>query len=338
MKNNNHALSRAYLKGWSIDGTKIFVYSLLVPREDYQLFKQESIIHVASYNKMFIRIENGEEFDDIEEYFEHEIETPSSPVLAKARNGESLSKEEIDNLVDFALLQYVRTPKFIEQSIRIYKAAATTALNDIQDKFDNIRDITEVSTREITNREDLIPKKFTVTDIPCEDGKKIVQIETIAGKQSYLWSALYILSIRERFKKHYWSLLKVHSSVTLPTSDVPVILLRYYSDNHFDYNGHWEKPGTEIIFPISPSYILYTKVGFPPKERLNLKESIMIKNHIIANAYKNVYSIKDDISIPRKRKRIVSLVEYKKEKEMWKNFQRAYEEMESEYMNNINKI
>lgn len=194
--------------------------------------------------------------------------------------------------------------------------------------------IIQDSKKEKNNSQnDLFPLKIVDTGLEHGD-KKIMKIETITGKSYYLCMLMHWLT--ETIKvlhNHEWKIINRDERVKIPTSDDPVICLNYYNDKKYDFGGGWNKTGSEIIFPISPTKIIYTKVGerninFRPDYQL----SMIIKRIIVEHASRRIFSKDKEKWIIKSRKRHVNKSEFEREKEMLKNWHKNYIDMESEYL------
>lgn len=91
---------------------------------------------------------------------------------------------------------------------------------------------------------------------------------------------------------------------------------------------------SNILFPISLNKILYIQVGSKNflHLKLNYKMSLIFKRIIVEHSFRCVISNFEDNDIPKIKSRYVNLDEFKREKEMWVNFQKEYIQTESEYI------
>ena len=91
--------------------------------------------------------------------------------------------------------------------------------------------------------------------------------------------------------------------------------------------------GSEIIFPISPRKIIYTKVGEKDIQfELNYELSMKIKTIIVEHTHRRIFSMDKERWITKVRKRYVNLDEFQREKQMIKNWNNNYKNIESEYL------
>ena len=338
LKRNNHFLSQMYLEAWKNSNNKVMVYELLVPNEKVPLWIPKSTKSIGSIDSLFVRLKNNEEIDDIEEWFATKYESPAKEALEKAKNGGRISVDEWHQLIDFLACHIVRSPAFLANTL---EKAKQECISIFEEKVEDISTITPSEMKKTINEmkanknNELFPIKITDLGDDESGENKILKIETIFGKQFYLWIMKHLLEETAKIlHKHKWSIITVDEKVVLPTSDNPVICLNYNNEKGYDFDGGWGSKNSNIVFPISPNKILYTQVGCKnlPRLKLNYKMSIIFKRIIVEHSFRCVISNFEDNDIPKIKSRYVNLYEFKREKEMWANFQKEYIQTESEYI------
>ena len=337
LKRDNHFLSKMYLNAWKNQNGKIYVAEFLVPTEKVPFWKEKSISSICKYNSMFVRLNNGEEIDDIENWFNEKYETPAKNALERAINDERLSTHDWHRLIDFLAIHVVRSPAFIIKMLNIGKTDCTQIFNETCDEISSLtkdKILEKSHDREMTYTNELFPIK--ITDIgKGDDNNELFEIKTIFGKQFYLWIMKHILSNTTAIlHNHKWGIITVDEKVILPTSDDPVIFLNYNNEHEYDFEGGWGNNNCIILFPISPKRIIYTKVGTKVKPRLkaDYKMSIMIKKMIVEHSFRKVVSQHEDDEVKLYKSRTIDESEYKREVQMWKDFQDNYIKKECEYI------
>ena len=334
---NNHYLSQMYLEAWKNKDGKLEVYELLVPNEKVPLWQPKSIRSVGSLDSIFVRLKNGKEIDDIEKWFNEKYETPVKLALNHAINDERLSAEEWHYLIDFLALHIVRSPAFVLKTLENGKKS--------DEIFQNaIIEISKLKKEDLINKkrnkilspnnDDMFPFKMTNLG-KCDNENILFKIETIIGKQFYLWNAKNLLDNTSKIlHNHKWGIITVHENVTLPTSDNPVICLNYNNESDYNFDGGWNSKNSNILFPISPNKILYTQIGTKVNPRWNIdyKKSLLFKKMIIEHSYRKIISNFADKDVVKIKQRYVSESEFKREKKMWEDFQKDYLEKESEFI------
>lgn len=328
---NNHFVAQMYLEAWKNENNKIWTYDLLVPNEKCNLWNEKSAKSIASQQNFYIMLKEKEEVDDIEKYLNDEFETPASIPLKKAIKGEDLSNEDWKAIINYIGCQIVRTPAFVSKMLETSKTNMEDifqqTIEDISKKLNNmsVEELKKYSKNAKYNNDDkTFPLKILDTGINYDEDKRLLKVETIIGKSYYLSMMLHLL--KETIKilhKHEWKVIDLDKKVKIPTSDDTVICLNYYANNTYDFGGGWNNKGSEIIFPISPNKIVYTKVGAKDiKFKLDYQLSILIKNIIVEHAYRKIFSVDKEKWITKTRKRYVNANEFKREKEMLENWLR----------------
>lgn len=333
---NNHYLSQMYLDAWKNDNNEVLVYELLVPNEKCPIWKSKSTKSVGSYDSMFVRLKNGVEVDDIEEWFRDRYETPAKKSLEHAINDERITIDEWHCLIDFVACHIVRSPAFLIKTLDYGKKCEST-FQEAVNKISNMTKEDFIKIQEHSNHfndeDKLFP--FKMTKISEESNNVTFKVETIIGKQFYLWNMKTLLENTSKIlHSHKWGIITVDKNVILPTSDDPVICLNYNSESDYNFDGGWGKENSNILFPISPNKILYTQIGTKVKPRWNVgyKKSLLFRKMIIEHSHRKIISNFADKDVVKIKKRYVSESEYKREKKMWKDFQKNYLEEEIDYI------
>ena len=337
---NNHFVAQMYLEAWKNSNNKIWTYDLLVPNENCDLWSEKSTKSIASLQIFYINLKEKEEVDEIEKYLNEEFETPASIPLKKAIIGEKLSISDRRAIINYIGCQIVRTPAFVSKMLKTAKedmgSTFQQTVTELAEELNNIsvdKLKSYSSNKEYDNDNKMFPLKIVDTGIE-NNGKTLIKIETIIGKSYYLYMMKHLL--KETIKilhNHEWKILDLDDRVNIPTSDDPVICLNYYADDTYDFGGGWNNIGSEIIFPISPRKIIYTKVGEKDIQfELNYELSMKIKTIIVEHAHRRIFSMDKERWITKVRKRYVNLDEFQREKQMIKNWHNNYKNIESEYL------
>ncbi len=334
---NNHYLSQMYLKAWKNKKNEVYIYDLLVPNDNCPLWRSKPTRSVGSYDSMFVRLKDGIEVDDIEKWFRDRYETPAEKALEHAINDEVMAEEEWHCLIDLVACHIVRSPRYIFKVLDIAKKDCVPIFEETCDEISNITkdDILNNNENSNNNSNELFPLKIANMGADEQNDSTLFKIETIFGKQFYLWNVINILNDTAKiFHQNKWGIITVDDSVKLPTSDNPVICLDFRSENDYNFNGGWGRENCNILMPISPNKILFTQVGTKvlDKMKLNYQMSLLFKKMIVEHGYKTIVSSFKDDEIVKLRKRFVSEEEYLREKQMWKDFQKDYLEKEKDYI------
>lgn len=138
----------------------------------------------------------------------------------------------------------------------------------------------------------------------------LLKVEKLAGKNNWL-SALNLIMNKtyRKISNNSWQILVAEGGDEFLTSDNPVILMNYYSDNNYEIlNSGFGVRGASIYFPLTPKRALYCHVGSKiPEYAICTKESINFFNKIIVEtATYKVYAKTKIDGIALYRKRIVN--------------------------------
>ena len=328
LSRNNHHISQMVLDGWSTN-KEVYVYDLLVPNEKVPLWKKSNIKSVASYDSMYVRLKDGEETDDLEKWFSKEYETPAKNALIKARNGEELSKEDWEKLINLIACHIVRSPSFIMNTLEVGRNISTEVFQEIKEEIESSSN-EEIKNKQIdSSNTELFPIHIEKNE---EEG---IKVETIIGKQFYLWTMKHTLENSSKLlQNHKWGILTGHKKISFPTTDNPVVFLNVYGNGEYDLNGKWNSRNTDILFPISPNKIIYCQVGNQYAPNMNITKGLshFLKKVITENAYRIIISQEKDSSIPLLAPREANLETFQEEKRKWTTFQKDYLEKEYKYI------
>jgi hypothetical protein len=114
---------------------------------------------------------------------------------------------------------------------------------------------------------DSFPLRVTTEIEPGEEMGKL-KAEIVAGRALWLHHMPELLTKTANvLHQHRWTILAPPRGLSWFTSDDPVIRLNYYKENSYDFKGGWNNKGTEILLPLGPCHLLFTKVGERPVTR-----------------------------------------------------------------------
>ena len=110
--------------------------------------------------------------------------------------------------------------------------------------------------------------------------------------------------------QHRWTILHPAEGFTWFTSDCPVIRLNYYKKGQYDFKGGWGRKGGEILFPLSPHHLMYTKIGDRKPWRRGTTVSPWFTEHvqqmIAEHAYRYIFAAAENSIVSKLRPRIVN--------------------------------
>jgi hypothetical protein len=151
-----------------------------------------------------------------------------------------------------------------------------------------------------------------------------VQAHVISGRGLWLFSLKHVLTHTVKaLLENKWSILRPPDGLTWFTSDDPVVRLNYYNDGRYDFKGGWGNPGTEVLVPISPRHLLYSKVGHRPpsrREKPTREQALKLRSFIAEHAHRMIIAGEPDDAVPDLCPRIVSADLVRSEDEQWKKW------------------
>jgi hypothetical protein len=190
-----------------------------------------------------------------------------------------------------------------------------------------VRDVEEAHS---TGRELPSPPPTVDGDIPLqivtklEPGQEMGQIgaKIIVGRELWLWSIKRALEgTAQVLHRHKWTILSPPRDMNWFTSDSPVIRLNFFNPSRYDFKGGWDSNGTEILMPLSPKHLLYTKVGKRSPllwgNPVPTSQARLIRRMIAEHAHRFIFSVDPDPDVPRLRPRVVSTDLFQSEREQW---------------------
>lgn len=324
----NHYLPCVYLKHFANAQGTTSTYRLLVSRPRVKEWHSDHISAVGYHRDLYTRFILGTETDDFELWLNKKFETPAESVLAKVHTNEEIGNPEWDILVEFLACQRVRTPAFFKKMLPRWHQLVPLVLNKTVAEVDaailwsKITGEAPIVTQEAPTLKDF-PLKVQREDVPEE---KVVRFRTeiAVGRSLWLSTMNLLLTHSIRFlHNHHWSIFHGAPGMNFFTSDDPVIQLNYRTHLDYDFNGGWGSKGTEILFPLSPRHIMYTKIGdrFPPRGLLLTEsETDRFRQMIAKHAHRYIFALKEDAEVPNLRPRAVNpdLVEF--EKKQWQHW------------------
>lgn len=324
---DNHYTPRVYLKGFSGPAKRIFAYRTLVSRPEVSLWKETSTKGIGYLSHLYTRIAAGRETDEIETWLNREFEDPAAESLEKATSGGRLTTKDWTCLVRFLAAQMVRTPAYFIDNLPRWLADVPDLLNSTLQESVQQLEAAKKSGQTLTPSEgrhsEYLPIRITTQ---IEPGQTTGQLRAsiVVGRCVWLSNMRNLLAepgkVLKVLHSHKWSILAPHEGLSWFTSDDPVIRLNYYGEGKYDFKGGCGQSGAEILLPIGPRHLLYTRVGDRPPQRgesLSRDKTEMIRRFIAEHAYRMILAASPDESVSRLRPRIVNDEFFRKEQRQW---------------------
>ncbi len=330
IKRDNHYVPRIYLKQWEAE-RKVWTCRTLVSNKNVPLWSPQSRRKIAFQTDLYTRITESGEIDDIERWFDQNIENPfTEVVLPKILNEHRLTRSDWRLLARYYAAQSVRTPASLLDFLPRWEKELPLILDKTLKKFttdpeanaSKLRERSREPLRIIAERnEHLFPLSVQCT--PGENGENgIIECKTILGRAIWLYSIkIHLESTINVLYKHHWSILYPPKGYYWLTSDNPAVRLNYH-EKGYNFNGGWGRKKIDLFLPISPRHLLYTCIGDKvPKKKIITKEKAKLFNKITAqHAHRMIFSIKPIENIEYIRPRIVDQEMYEYEKLQWKEW------------------
>jgi hypothetical protein len=326
---NNHYVPQVYLKQWSSAHERVWIYRLLVADARVPLWTEKSLRGIAYHEHLYTRIAATGETDELESWLNREFESPAKEANQQAITNRPLSPADWKCLVRFAAAQYVRTPaRFSENYGRWSETLPELFQSTLQDAVQELENAhksgKQIEARNNTVQES-IPFPLRVTT-ELEPGAEMgmLKAETIVGRSLWLFYIRHILTETiNRFQQQRWTILSPPPGLTWFTSDDPVICLNYYGNDQYDFKGGWGNPGTEILMPLGPQHLLYTKVGAKRPRRgtvLPRETAEMIRRFIAEHAHRMIFAVEQDPEVAQLRPRVEDVTALRNEQEQWRRW------------------
>jgi hypothetical protein len=320
----NHYTPQGYLRGWSSDGSHVWAYRLLVPRPDYPEWEWRALKSVASHQDLYTSVRAGRDSDEFEQWLNEEIENPASAALDKVRADQPLTQDDWRRLAYYVAALDIRTPaSYVEQTTR-WNQQLPGLLKGIMDRLeDDLRAAKKKKKfRQPPSQMPMegLPIRVTTEKVP-ESRKVAVRAEVTIGRELWLSSMKHLLtSTAQVLLQHTWCILRPHPGSLWFTSDHPVLRLNYYEEDKYDFGGGWGNPGSEIIVPLSPTHLMYTKVGSRQfgDGTLSLEMTVAFQRLLAERAHRWIFALGQPKRAVWFHPRRVDLSAFKQEVEAWR--------------------
>ena len=340
LKNRNHYVPCLYLKRWAGTDAKVRVYRVLVPHASVPMWKPSSIDGIGYHRNLYTRILAGAETDEFENWLERDFETPAAEPLRKATAGERLSSDDWECIIRFLAAQDVRTParlvEFLARQTEQLPGMTDEVLKNVVSELTEAKRMGRTIERPTSDLAAGFPSRVTKEIEPgAEMGT--LKVEMVVGRSLWLWSLQRLLTETYKvLRMHKWTIVRPPFNINWVTSDNPVVKLNYYSDGRYDFKGGWGRKGGQILMPLGPQHLLYTRIGDRPPwlkgDRVPESLALKFQTFIIENAHRYVYAAQEDPLVAKTRPRVVNAAAYESETDQW----RRWDEEQSQAERDLN--
>jgi Protein of unknown function (DUF4238) len=332
---DNHYVPEAALRRWSINGTHLFAYRILVSAQSVPEWEWRAIRGVAYHRDLYTVIAGGKELDDFERWLNVEFEQPGLEAIDKLLSGSRLTPADWRSMVRFVATQDLRTPlSFIEWMHR-WKQQIPEMLDRSMRK--SIKQLEEAAEQHIVLNQNVERNEFTglfkVTIEPPvnSESEAMIRAEVVAGRRLWIAAMRRLLTgVVETLCSHRWSVAKPDGDAEWPLTDHPAIRLNYYKPGHYDFGGGWGNPGSEMMMPVSPKHLLYVKVGEKVANRFTFspEHTHLVQRLLVERAHRWVFATRPSEWVAKVRPRTVDPKIFKEEEQAWKDWHRDQSQSE----------
>lgn len=342
----NHWVPQWYLRRWSTDGNTIQVYETLVPHVRYPVWEARAIRSQAAANHLYTSSRDAEKPDAFETYLKNEIEEPALDALDKAARGAPLSTEEHDRITRYAVALDQRTPPaYFEQLQRWNKDMPRIIRSTLDHGVAELerRARSGVKTPEPPPQKERFPVTVKIRRAK-ESGMAEVGLSLTLGRELWIWSMRHALEhtapkiIANGGIK--WSVSEPRAGRMWFTSDHPLLRVNYHGDGKYDFGGGWGFKGSEIALPISPSALLYAKVGepFPSRFQMDRGPALTLQWLLARRAYHAIYSTEPSLLVEHLRPRLVDREQFENHRDQLREWHDNNMKAEQEDGTNVDDI
>jgi hypothetical protein len=324
---DSHYVSRIYLKQWASEDARLWAYRILVSNQNVPKWKLSSIRGIAYRAHLYTRIIAGGQTDEIEQWLAREFEAPAEGAIRKIVSDSRLSPGDWKLLIRFLAAQDVRTPSRLSESLERWNKSLpglfqTTLEKSIQELETAKKEGRPVRQPDASHTE-LMPMRILIKR-NSESETAIIKVKSVAGRGLWLYSLKHLLTkTTDVLLNHKWTILKPPKGVNWITSDDPVIKLNYFHAEKYSFKGGWDSKGTEILLPISPNHLMYTKIGGPcPRRGTIVSEEVaaMFQRFTAEHAHRFVFAQKIEPQVESIRPRVVDRDLFNEEEDKWKRW------------------
>jgi hypothetical protein len=325
---DHHSVPRDYLRQWSDDGLRVSSYRTLVPHARYPEWKHRAIRSLTMYEELYTSISSGTESDRFERWMNEAIETPAAGALERVSLDQRLTREHWHALVRYVALLDLRTPvsymEFFDRSSRGLPEVLTETLarveRDLQRAAKKGRRLPDPPS--VTEADERFPLKVSVTK-DQESDRVELKAEITIGRELWLHNMRRaVLKTSEMLHRHSWVIFKPHPGSEWFTSDHPVLRLNFVNENNYNFGGGWGRRNCEIVMPLSPQHLLYTKIGDRDirNATLSREHTNLFQKLIAERAHRWIIAQGVSQSVSWWRPRVVDVAAYKGEAETWRRW------------------
>jgi len=128
-----------------------------------------------------------------------------------------------------------------------------------------------------------------------------------------------------------WSVMRPYGDARWFTSDDPVVRLDFNSLDDYDcFAGGWDRKGSEVLVPLSPTVLLYRQAHHvhPPVIQATAEQTLLVQRFLAEHAFREIYALTESRQAETFRARIVDAAAYKFEQREWADWNKVQSDSE----------
>lgn len=343
MHRDNHYVPRSYLKRWTCDGLKVWVYRVLVPHPRVPLWRKSSTRGIAYHEHLYTKLAASGESDEIERWLDSEFERPAEEAIDKIVSDQRLLPSDWALLTRFVAAQDVRTPARLVENLKRWTTTLPgviqTTLADSVSRLEAMTPEERGALSDGPSDRDELPVRITLERNSDRPGGWI-KGETVLGRGLWLWSMRHVLTHTLRvLHQHRWTVLAPPDGMSWFTSDDPVLKVNFNSPTDYTFGGGWGSVGTDILLPLGPRHLLFTQVGQAVPQRgtrMDVEKATIVRRLIAEHAHRYIFADTPDPFVEQVRPRTVDAEVLKHEAHEWERWHAEQTTAEGQLMGRPN--
>ena len=225
---DSHYVPQATLRRWSIDGTHICAYRLLVSHENVPLWERKGIKGMVCQDDLYTTFSGDAETDDFERFITS-IEQPGQDAIEKLLARSKMKPADWQAIAKFVAAQSMRTPLAFVEITRRTERHAQEALEELIKRYEALGAIVPDDDGPLPPN---IPGDTLKVSIePPADGGVQVGIRAEAKSARSVWMATqrrHLTNNVHHMIRHRWRAASPFGNEEWPLADHPVLTLNYY--------------------------------------------------------------------------------------------------------------
>lgn len=339
-RKRNHVVPRFYLEKWATPDQRICIYRILVSHREVPKWGKKYLSGAEVQKYFYTYLRGGKVTDAMEVFFAENFESPAALVLEKVDANKPISRSDWATLIDFLAATDARTVVRLKEHLSRMQTTGprlvTDSMNKVKEKVESGRLTAKKVNDDDSEKAKRVPSPLKIkVDNDMESRKGTMTTNFLAGRVSWLYSMEIVLTeVKQILHEHKWTIIKPARGYTWFTSDNPVLKINSCGPDGYDLGGGWGGGNGQILFPIGPKHAMYTRFGHrpPPRySRLSVEKTNQVREIIAANAYRAIFSFKNEDDVEQLRPREENEEKFNREREEMRLWHSVNSEMELKY-------